>query len=329
MSFIKLVRSLQSPRLTVLAYHRVLDLESASQDIYKLNVTDLALFKSHMDYIHKNFNAVSIEDILLWLNNKQDLPERPVLISFDDGYRDNLTCALPVLQEMNLPAIIFLTTDYIGNTFPFYCDISAWCFHHTKINDIYLPLIGRCAWTSKSSRINVLNEWLKKLKTVDNDMKNIAMEQLPEILGLNLPPKTFDELILTWDNVKTLISSGISIGSHTQSHAILTRVSEEQAYKEITNSKTCIEEKTGYKISCFAYPNGMQSDFSSKTHNMLRSAGYEAAFTLLHGPAKLSEIRQNPLAIRRIYISGKDNMPRFIAKLSGIPRILKQLGLRS
>ena len=84
-----------------------------------------------MDYAAEHFHPVSLEQVAAALDGGPRLPSRPLLVTFDDGYRDNLTAALPVLRERGIPMTVFLATGLRGRRAPFPWDLAAWCFRHT------------------------------------------------------------------------------------------------------------------------------------------------------------------------------------------------------
>jgi peptidoglycan/xylan/chitin deacetylase (PgdA/CDA1 family) len=139
---------------------------------------------------------------------------------------------------------------------------------------------------------------------------------------VDIPVRAIANQYLNWNQVRELSRNGIEIGSHTESHPILTEVSLERAEREIVDSKIRIEAEIGKKILSFAYPNGDLSDFSPDIMAILRRAGIEAAFTLLPGPTRQTTIRKNPLGIRRVFVSRRDTIPRFVAKLAGAARLI-------
>jgi peptidoglycan/xylan/chitin deacetylase (PgdA/CDA1 family) len=310
-------------RLTVLAYHRIGDPNAPGFDTFKPNLSATpAAFAAQMDFIYQRFNVISGSELVAWLQGQHTLPPHPALITFDDGYRDNFECALPILQQRNLPAIIFLATDYIGNSAPFYYDLAAYCFHHTRQGQADLPLVGWRRWKDKNSQAAILADWLIALKKLPDDEKRMAIKQLPPALGVIVPPDAFAKLYLTWDHVCAMMRAGIEMGAHTQSHPILTRVRLEQARAELAGSRARIEAETGRTVTTFAYPNGLPTDFNSDIQDVLQQVGFKAAFTLIPGPAWLAEVQESPLAIRRVHISRKDTLPRFAAKIMGLPRLL-------
>jgi peptidoglycan/xylan/chitin deacetylase (PgdA/CDA1 family) len=86
-----------------------------------------------------------------------------------------------------------------------------------------------------------------------------------------------------------------------------------------------VESEIQKPVNSLAYPNGQAADFSGEVMNIARETGFRLAFTLLPGPTRYSTVRNNPLAIRRVYIGRNHTFPRFVAALAGLPRLLKSL----
>ncbi len=320
------IHRLWPPRLTVLAYHRIIDPFTPDFDTFKPNVSATpAEFAAQMDFMSRHFQIISIAELIAWLQGQHQLPPNAALITFDDGYRDNLDYALPVLQARKLPAVIFLATDYIGQCVPFFWDFTAYCFFHTSADKANLPELGWQHWSEAKSRGDIMLKWLEALKKLPDAGKWTAIKQLPERLNVTVPDDAFAHLHLTWDEVRTLVAAGVDMGAHTQSHPVLTRVSLEQARTEVAGSKARVEAEIGKPVTTFAYPNGQATDFNPDLQSILQELEIKAAFTLLPGPTRPAEIRQAPLAIRRVFIGYKDTLPRFAAKVMGIPRLFGQL----
>ncbi len=308
--------------LTVLAYHRVTDPVQAGFDTFAPNVSATPVhFAAQMDFVARHFNVVSLADAQNWLAGQRPLPLHPLLITFDDGYRDNLEHAFPVLQQHGFPAVIFLATNYIGQKKPFFWDLAAYCFYHTQKDTAVLPLAGPQQWADEKTRSRVMYQWLESLKWLPNAAKETAVQQLPDSLDVAIPADAFARLCLSWDQVRRMAAAGITFGAHTQNHPILTRISLEEAEKEIRGSQARIVNETGQPVTAFAYPNGQAADFNPALQEILQRAGFNAAFTLLPGPTRPAEARRTPFALRRILISHRDDLPRFAAKVMGFTRL--------
>lgn len=307
--------------LTVLTYHRVVDLAAAA-GTFRPNISATpAGFGAQLDFLSPRYDIIAAGDLVAWLEGRGTLPPRPLLITFDDGYRDNYENAFPLLRERNLPAAIFLATDYIGSEKPFLSDRAAWLFSRTRRREGRLPLVGHRRWDTEARLQSVLKRWLKGLKPLPDAERRGAVDDLAEALEVNATPDQLTGLQLNWNEVREMAGQGITMGGHTCTHPILTRVTPEQADAEIRASKERIERETGLPVRTFAYPNGMPDDFDETTEELLRRHGFAASFTLLPGPESCSEARRRPLAIRRIFVSHKDDSIRFALKLLGLPRL--------
>lgn len=307
--------------LTVLAYHRVID-PGAAAVAYRPHVSATpACFAAQLDFLSPRYDIIAAGDLVAWLEERRPLPARPLLITFDDGYRDNYENAFPLLRERHLPAVIFLATDFIDRGEPFPGDRAAWLLSRSDRREGHLPLLGHRRWATEEQRQAVLKEWLERLKPRPDAERRAAVDGLVAALGVCPAPGEFPGLHVAWSEVREMSGQGIEMGGHTRTHPILTRVSPAVAEEEIRSCRERIEQETGRPVRTFAYPNGQRGDFSEMTAAALVRHGFAAAFTLLPGPAPCSEARRQPLAIRRIFVSHKDAPVRFVLKLLGVPRL--------
>ena len=305
-------------RLTVLAYHRI-HAPSGFEFFEPVISASPDGFARQMDFIAERFNAVSLADVVSWLDGKGSLPSNPALITFDDGYRDNLEQALPVLRERDLPAVLFVATENIDRQEPFFWDSAAYFFRHTIVEEADLPVVGARSWGSTPSQ--VCAEWIEAAKRIPQSRRAEATEQLGQVLGVAMPDAAGATGLLSWDEIREMAGNGIDIGSHTLSHAILTELAPPEAHKELAGSRRRLEEELNMPVRTLAYPNGTTLDFNLQVEALTRETGYSAAFTLVPGPARSPEVRSNPMAIRRIAVYLPDGDRRFRAKLAGGGRV--------
>jgi hypothetical protein len=110
-----------SEKVRILLYHRVLDLQR-EKNLYSLPgiIVSVKMFDEHVKYLFKNYNVISLENLVDSLKNNLPFPKKGVVITFDDGWRDNYSFAFPILKKYNLPATIFLTSGYIGTNKTFW-----------------------------------------------------------------------------------------------------------------------------------------------------------------------------------------------------------------
>jgi peptidoglycan/xylan/chitin deacetylase (PgdA/CDA1 family) len=242
------------------------------------------------------------------------------LITFDDGYLDNYSSAFPTLRKYDFPALIFLTTGHIGTDAPFYWDMAAYCFSHTQSDHLTFP-DGRVEhWSNRQQLEDVSKNWIEFMKTLPQVEKQIYVQNLPVLLGVSIPSGFFQKLMMDWDQVREMRKGGIDFGAHTMHHPILTRIPFEQVRREVVGSKSRIEEKLGEPVLGFAYPNGQATDLNKGIERIVADSGIRAAFTLLNGPSSQREVKRNPYAIRRIFISHRHSLPEFAMMLNPINR---------
>jgi peptidoglycan/xylan/chitin deacetylase (PgdA/CDA1 family) len=264
--------------LQILVYHRVND----DEDPFFPGLPT-GIFRRQMEYLAENFTLLALEEAVARLR-KQDIPDNAVVVTFDDGYRDNYVNAFPILKSFSVPATVFLTTDAIGSGRVIWHDRVFCAFRDTQSTD--LAGIGGI---SRTYRLTTLEEKLRaqsdflqfirgqkdldRLKWIDWLIENFQVTDR----------KTMPGLMLSWEEIRTMLRDGISFGSHTVSHPILSRQQEEQVRDEIWKSKQEIEKELGVPTVTFAYPNGNVGDFDETTKALLRDAGYKCAVTTRFG----------------------------------------------
>jgi len=305
-------------RLTVLAYHRVTDHRADDFVGFAGNVSaGPDAFAEQMQWAVRRHNPVSLVDVAGSLDG-EPLPERPLLVTFDDGYRDNHDEALPIVREHSIPATVFLATDHIGSAAPFWWDRVAWaCVTATRRPDELAPL-GPVDWSEPQ---RVASRWIESVKPLPTERRLAAIDALEHALEAEDHGSSFDDMHLTWDQVRAMRAHAIDFGAHTCSHPILTRLDPDEADREVEQSVRRVERETEGPVLGFAYPNGLAGDFDDRTSAAVERAGVPLGFSLLPGPARRSEVDLNPLRIRRVYVHHRDTVAAFGANIAGFPRL--------
>jgi peptidoglycan/xylan/chitin deacetylase (PgdA/CDA1 family) len=314
------LRYLNRNKLTVLNYHRVDNPNDPGFVTFKPNVSStMVQFSKQMDYVKKHYSVITSAQLVRWLYGNYKLPSNPLLITFDDGYLDNLTNAYPVLAERELPAVIFLATEYMGSDKPLYWDYLSYLFIHTEKKSLEMPGFGEFSLLEYHDREIALQEIIDILKSIPETEKADYLREISEKLEVSIPFGAFSNLHLNWDQIRKMRNL-IEFGSHTASHPIMTRIDHSVVQKEIHDSLRKIEQEINEAPIIFAYPNGHETDYSPEIIEMLKDAGVKAAFTLLPGLNRLKDVREKPYEIRRVFLLHTDSFPRFIAKISGLDR---------
>jgi peptidoglycan/xylan/chitin deacetylase (PgdA/CDA1 family) len=323
---VKLTQKNNPKVLTVLNYHRIADITNAGFDTFKPNVSATPeAFAGQMNYVKAHYSVVDNNRVLKWLRGEIELPPNPALITFDDGYFDNMSNAYPILKDRGLSATIFLASAYMGSKKFFLWDLAAYCFYHTKRDSVLMPSGDHQGWVDMKSLDKVVNKWVGFVKYFNESKKWECVEKLSIDLDVAIPENVFAGLYLSWDQVRELRGDIIEFGAHTVSHPILSKISIQEAENELVESKKHIEHEIGTAVRTFAYPNGGRSDFSPEVVELVKKTGYEMAFSLMPGPASYKEIKRDRFTIRRIFIGNSDTLPRFAVKLIGGEKIKETL----
>jgi peptidoglycan/xylan/chitin deacetylase (PgdA/CDA1 family) len=207
-----------------------------------------------------------------------------VAITFDDGYQDNYLYAHPILRRYGLPATLFVATGYIGTGRVLWNDRVAWAIKHTERNNTEfvsrftgegLPL------ESMDDRNKAFISILENLKGYPEEERNALVDDI--VKELQNGKRGPEPMMLSWGELHTMTQEGWAVGSHTVNHAILTKVNEAGARRELLESKQILEETLQRAVRLFAYPNGRDTDFNPRIKALIRETGYEAAVTTVDG----------------------------------------------
>lgn len=271
----------QTPRaLRILAYHRVIappwDDFAFDEALISASPED---FERQMRWVKRDFEVVSFGDLDACDRESRVWPARSLVVTFDDGYRDNFEVAFPILRELNLPATIFLATGHIGAQKLFWWDAIAWCFKKTEYATVQIPEIGAQKWvlTSPAEKRAAIEAVLAYAKTASENARREFVEKLSDVLGLEMPAEIAQKMHLNWDEVRAMAQNKIEFGSHTVTHPILSQVDEKQLRFEACQSKSDIERATGREVLAFAYPAGTRARRSESARAMIEKCGYRFA----------------------------------------------------
>ena len=269
------VKSRRHSSFQILYYHRVND-----EGHPFFGGTPMKTFSLQMEQIHRYFNVLPLEELVERMD-RRDVPDRAVAITFDDGYKDNFTNAFPVLEQLGLPATIFLTTGAIGSGEWLWHDQVFGAFHGTNVNEVIIE--GRLyllrTLGEKKTALNALLQLLRQLYPAERDklIQNV-------IAQLDLGDQLyFESDKLSWDEVKLMSKNKITFGAHTVTHPILSCMSLEAASQEIMDSKRAIEQQIDSPVRLFAYPNGSRKDFNQSIKDFLQAQEFLCAVTTIWG----------------------------------------------
>jgi len=285
-------------RLTIVTYHR---LSEVSPEGIKYSLPYLFVkkktFENHILFFKKHYRIITFKD-LNEFNKKGKIPWNALIITFDDGYEDNLKLAMPTIKQHQIPCSVFLATDKIGGN-----DVAWWDEIYWRMN-LLTKHKGRNVGKDCNHDV-LMAEMLNKLRIdpsgIFSEMNGWEENEITELLRLlrNAVRIQEREIIsynkfLTWDQV-VMMMEWIDFESHGRSHKILTNLDDEKVKKEMEESKMTIENRIKRKVIAFSFPAGK---YDGRMEGILKDCGYQFAVTQRRGINDCKE----PFELKRINI---------------------------
>lgn len=305
---------------TIVNYHGLVPPDHSQGDVFlDGNLVHPEVFRQQLRFLKMHYQIIHPEDFRAWVEQDKALPERAVLLTCDDGLVNGLTDMLPILQSENVSCLFFAT--------------AASCSDHPGMlwyEELYMlmrnrPLTGpgielpvedgsECSssvpfqvrWWATVRRASQLDakereEWMARVRAHGGPRQDFRAERRWRLLNLA--------------ELKQLDQAGMSIGAHTVSHPVLSLCSENEARREIYESKVEIERSLGRPVWAFAYPFGDSSSTGERELRLAQEAGFSCAFLNVE---QLDAAGSNTFALARTHVTSDMTLPEFAAHLSGI-----------
>ncbi len=273
----------------IVCYHRVV--ENFTRSARSANPSMListGMLERQIDWLAKRFTVLSLDEIASRLNGGPPFPEkRPAAITFDDGYSDGYHYAYPLLRRKGIPAAFFIVTGLVGTGRHQFFDrfySLLRCLHRRGLPlslTIERALQGRGTGRVSLNRVSGKDE--QPFAVMTAFLNTFPRQELEDAVSalesrISIEPGVLDEFApLSWDMVETLYRGGMTIGSHTKSHTLLTTESAETVNRELIESKQVLEARLNAPITHFAYPDGR---FTPDIVHAVGRAGYQFAYSI-------------------------------------------------
>lgn len=258
--------------LSVLFFHRVLP----SPDPMLPDEPTPEVFETMLRWLRSQYTMLPLGEALQKLD-EQSLPPAAAAVTFDDGYRDNLDVAAPLLQRHGVPATFFITTDFMDGGL-MWNDRVIESVRAATATVLELPQLGidRLPLGGPGQRRAAVVRLLGALKYLPAPERRGAVDAVVRASR----PAALPSPMMDAPAVRRLAALGFGIGAHTCSHPILTQLPEDEAEREIRAGRERLQAAINAEVPLFAYPNGREGlDFDHRHRDMARRAGYKAAFT--------------------------------------------------
>jgi peptidoglycan/xylan/chitin deacetylase (PgdA/CDA1 family) len=287
----------------VCTYHQI-NIAPPSQTVSGFEVgTTAATLDRQVGELRKWITPIDVNLLTAWLAREVNLEDDGFIPTFDDGYQDNLTIAAPILQKHNVSPVVFVSTDYVDTSKMY------WWIRLTAI----MKQIGSSSWRklldcdlspelkqiiheipieSWNNRVEARRKIADVLVTCSD--ANLILDRFECILGQRAPNPL---PVLTWNEIRELKTAGFSIGAHTHTHRLLSRLASSDIIEEFRVSNKILSDHLGQWSHCLAYPAG---DFDDRVTAAVESCGYLAAFTTRPGLIYQASCRYT---LPRIYLT--------------------------
>ncbi|RZV51861.1 MAG: hypothetical protein EX270_10010 [Pseudomonadales bacterium] len=278
----------------LLMYHRVIDHPL-------IDAVKPEEFERQMAYLKKKYHVVSMNQLIQELQN-DDIQPCTVALTFDDGHFDFYHHAWPVLKKYELPASLYVTTDFVDNKRWLWPDQLKYLLANTTERQLQFEPLGNIAIGSDTV-LEAWNDIADILLEMSEEARAEALADIAEQLGITVTGEALAPFRpVTWPELKAMHAEGLDIGAHTVSHAILGRVSDDQLDFELRQSAKRIQEQIGVAPEGICYPNGRKEDVSENVFLKAEAHGY--SYGLVAYKQKVS--------IDRRYQLGRVSPPRDI-----------------
>lgn len=270
---------LSKGKLSVFLFHKV------PQHAHALVPGDITLagFERVLDVVVSQFRVLPLEDAVARLQADQ-LPRRAACITFDDGYADWMSGALPALRQRNLHATFFITTGQFGAGTPLWHERiqAAVLAHPGPVLEMGMPSLGRRSLATLAERQALVVQLEQELKYLTLSAREQAMRRLEAAAGVR--PESVPHMSVA--QLRDLHSQGFGVGGHTVNHPILDYCNETELVEEVAGVREQLAAIVGGPIAGFAYPNGRpNADFFRHHVQAVQRAGYRYAVTTHWGVA--------------------------------------------
>jgi peptidoglycan/xylan/chitin deacetylase (PgdA/CDA1 family) len=298
-----------SKRLLVLGWHNV----AGTYAFPSRGDTGRRGFAQQMRILSRTANVLALDDALGRLAHGESLPPRAVAITFDDGYADNLTLAVPILERLGLPATFFLVPGLLSGEADAWWETLGWAIFNSPLAAFEWEG-ATFALGNDATRQAAYRQLVTPLKFRARADRDLAMSALVELLS---PSGERPHLFMDWDGARELGRRGFSVESHTCTHPVLSQETPAEQQRELADARRRLEDRLSVEITTLAYPHGGPPDYDANTLAAAAAAGYSWGITTREG---FSSADTPALEIRRCVVYPERGVIDLLAQLRYIFR---------
>jgi peptidoglycan/xylan/chitin deacetylase (PgdA/CDA1 family) len=289
-------RIMHSHKTIMVVYHSI---NEYREDRIRIpNIVTPSAFEAQIQSMASTACFITLQQYLDHMREGRPLSKTSIIVTFDDGYKDNLTIASPILRKYGVPATFFISTGYMGREEMKWEDQLSCMIRRTEASAISVSLpSGNASFdiSNDKNKFKVINALVFALGHLSQAERSSILGELREQSHLNCADQA--GVMMTWDDVQQIANTpGYSVGSHTVTHQHLTRIPLSEALFEVTRSKEQLEGEIKQPVTTLSYPYG---DFNSEIIAALKNAGYTCGATIEYGS---NTLHSDPFRLKRVLV---------------------------
>jgi peptidoglycan/xylan/chitin deacetylase (PgdA/CDA1 family) len=326
------------PAPIAITYHGVLPSRYHPVDSHlDSNLVTADQFRSQLRFLKVHYEVISPHDFRNYCEGKCGLPARAVLLTCDDGLRNNVTEMLPILSDEHLQCIFFVTRVEFGDRRAALWHEELYLRLSANVNEAHISQaeLGSFRVYGAEATRDLWRLLVDKLSVFAREQREGIIDEISLYLPQPVPLHHAKDpawgerfLILNQDELTQLVDAGMTIGAHTDSHSRLSRMSSELAKREMVENRSRLETILGREVWALAYPFGDAVSVSKRDMALAQQCGFTCAFMNCETtPADA----QSRFAFPRVHITTETGLPELEARISGFDLSLRTAvhGLRA
>jgi len=287
----------------ILRYHAIVEPEKNYYASPSITIPP-DVFEAQIRYFAKNNTIISLNTVARCLAEGQPFPPRAVVLTFDDGYRDNYN-AYQIMKKYGAIGTFYVSAGCIDNREPLWLFEVIYLLKHTKATRISLSIDDFAATfplESTAGRLTAARKITAVIKSNNLEFREELRDQMRnQTSDVDDYLEKAAQVMLSWEQVREMSDNGMEIGGHTVTHLNLPNADPNDARSEIIDCKRLIEGKIDRQVDHFSYPNGGDYDYyNDDVKGYVIQAGYSTATTSNNG---LAGFASDPFELNRIRIT--------------------------
>ena len=282
-----ILKKLKKNQITFFLFHGVINKNTNSMRNYTGKHIEKKKFINLIKKLSKSGNPISINEAISVIKNKKKIKSNSFVITFDDGFYNNIAIAYPILKKFNIPFTIYLTTEFIDKNSMSWVDQIEYCVDKTKNKEVKIPRYNiNFSIKNNSEKIKLMKYLRKKIKSDKKCDPNLYAKSLNLRLGFKkkLHSNRMIDKKLTWKDISKYRNNKlITFGGHSHTHLTLSFLDKKTLKKEIKTSLRKIKKYLGFDNIHYSYPEGSKKTFSIKVINELKENKVLSSVTTIDG----------------------------------------------